>query len=183
MLSNKCKKNEINNIPTCWLYIKLHLCCSLFPRSRNCIWIFVWTLTTNTHPPTICNWGVTDEGLLLVAKSESSPRFTTTSELVIQMYWLISFNGAWWSWVWCLKPIVTAPQKRIDDLEMKHPVLSPESLQLFQSGEQFGTGVVSILAEGLFIRLNGIFSTRIFKWTMITSKSPPMTSCENTLIQ
>ena len=44
---------------------------------------------------------------------------------------------------------------------MKLSVLSPEFLKLVQSGEQFGTGVVSILVESLFIRLNGIFSNNI----------------------
>ena len=66
---------------------------------------------------------------------------------------------------------------------MKLPVLSPESLQLVQSREEFGTGVVSILVESLFIRLNGIFSNKIVELKVFTLKSPPVTSCENTLTQ
>ena len=66
---------------------------------------------------------------------------------------------------------------------MKLPVLSPECLKLVQSREKFGTGVVSILVESLFIRLNGIFSNKIVELKMFTLKSPPVTSWENTLTQ
>ena len=66
---------------------------------------------------------------------------------------------------------------------MKLSVFSPEFLKLVQSGEQFGTGVVSILVESLVIRLNGIFSNKIVKLKVFTLKSPPVTSCENTLTQ
>ena len=66
---------------------------------------------------------------------------------------------------------------------MKLSVLSPECLKLVQSREQFSTGVVSILVESLFIRLNRIFSNKIVELKMFTLKSPPVTSWENTLIQ
>ena len=66
---------------------------------------------------------------------------------------------------------------------MKLSVLSPEFLKLVQYREQFGTGVVSILVESLFIRLNRTFSNKIVELKIFTLKSPPVTSWENTLTQ
>ena len=66
---------------------------------------------------------------------------------------------------------------------MKLSVFSPEYIKVIQFREQFSTGVVSILVESLFIRLNRIFSNKIVELKMFTLKSPPVTSWENTLTQ
>ena len=141
-------------------------------------------LTTNAHPPMPFSWCIADKaGLASSAKAKTSPGITVSVDVIVKFKRLEPFYCVVQYWVWRLYPLVTAPQFRIDNLQVKLSILSSEVLQLVQSGEQQSCWIIRVLTESLSVILSKEDVRNSSTNHMTTWNSPPATSWENTFSQ
>ena len=142
------------------------------------------SLATNAHKPMPSSWCIADEAILASStKAKTSPGTTRSVDVIVKFKRLEPFYCVVQHWVWRLHPLVTPPQFRKDNHQVKLSILSSEVFQLVQSGEQQSCWIIRVLTECLSIILRKEDVRYSSTNHMTTWNSPPATSWENTLSQ